>query len=93
VRFGRRGEDFPAAQGSKDDWQPLLVIEPDGKILIYERTAYPIYYEQDCMVVGSGREYARAALHLGKTAAEAVQVAIDLDHNCGNGIDTLELQP
>lgn len=91
IRQGRNPETFPADQRSKDDWQPVLVIERDGTPSLYERTPYPVRYEQTFVVTGSGREYARAALHLGKSAAEAVQVAIDLDHNCGNGIDTLEL--
>lgn len=93
VRRGRDPADFPVAQGSKDDWQPLLVIEPGGKALIYERTPYPVHYEQDYMTLGSGREYARAALHMGADAVEAVRVASALDVNCGNGVDILELQP
>ncbi|MES2346268.1 MAG: hypothetical protein V4641_01735 [Pseudomonadota bacterium] len=91
VKRGRNADDFPVAQRDKDDWQSVLVIEPDGKPLIYERTPYPVRYEQDCMVLGSGREYARAALYMGATAAEAVSVASALDVSCGNGIDTLEL--
>jgi 20S proteasome alpha/beta subunit len=91
VRRGRHADDFPVMQSSKEDWQPLLVIESDGRQFIYERTPYPIHYEQKCMVIGSGREYARAALYMGATAAEAVAVASALDVNCGNGIDTLEL--
>lgn len=91
VKRGRHVSDFPAAQSSKDDWQSILVIEPDGKALIYERSPYPIHYEQECMVIGSGREYARAALYMGATAAEAVAVASALDVNCGNGIDSLVL--
>lgn len=39
--------------------------------------------------IGTGRDYARAAMHLGRNAVEAVQVAILFDENCGNGVDTL----
>lgn len=38
--------------------------------------------------VGSGRDYALAAMHLGKTAAEAVRLAMEFDN--GTGGDVLE---
>lgn len=92
VRNGRLPEQFPPAQTTKDDWNAFMVVELDGTTSLYERTPFPIRYEQTYMVIGSGREYARAALHLGCSAAEAVNVAIALDHNCGNGVDTLALE-
>lgn len=91
VRAGRDPATFPAQQRDKDDWQPVLVIELDGTPSLYERTPFPVRYEQRCIAIGSGREFARAAMHLGKSAAESVQVACDLDINCGNGIDTREI--
>jgi 20S proteasome alpha/beta subunit len=90
VRGGREPDKFPKSQESKDDWQPLLVIEADGTPSLYERSPYPIRFEHGHVAIGSGREFARAAMHLGKSAYEAVQVAIDLSPGCGNGIDTLE---
>lgn len=90
IRKGRIPADFPAAQRTKEDWMPILVIEPDGVALVYERTPYPSRFEQKHVAIGSGREYARAAMHLGFTAAQAVQCAIDIDTTCGIGIDTLE---
>ena len=92
VRFGRKPESFPDFQRSKDDWQPLLVIELDGTPSLYERTPYPVRYEQPFASIGSGREFARAAMHLGKTAREAVELACALDSACGNGIDELAFQ-
>lgn len=92
VRQGRQLEAFPNAQRSKDDWQPLLVIEADGSPSLYERTPYPVRYEHQAIAIGSGREYARAILHIGRSAREAVQVTCDLESSCGNGIDVLELE-
>lgn len=92
VRNGRVLDQFPAEQKSKDDWCSFLVIEQDGTISLYERSPYPVLYEQTLFAIGSGREYARAALHLGCTSAEAVGVACCLDSGCGNGIDTLTLE-
>ena len=39
---------------------------------------------------GSGRDYARAVMHMGHRAWDAVAVACALDTECGNGIDTLQ---
>jgi ATP-dependent protease HslVU (ClpYQ) peptidase subunit len=93
VRRGRQLSDFPKSQTDKDDWQALLVIEIDGTPSLYERSPYPIRFEQRFVAIGCGRDYACAAMHLGHDAAKAVQVAIDLDTGCGSGIDVLELQP
>lgn len=91
IRNGRIVADYPVSQRSKDDWQPLLVIEKDGTPSLYERTPYPVRYEHKHVAIGSGREYARAAMHLGYDAARAVDTAIALDGDCGAGIDTLVL--
>lgn len=41
---------------------------------------------------GSGRDYAMAAMHLGKNAKDAVKIACLFDVSCGMGIDTLRLK-
>lgn len=84
--------DFPSGNRDKDDWAGLLVIRKGQPILRYERTPYPIRFEDKTFSIGCGRDFALAAMHLGKTAREAVEVAIALDSGCGNGIDTLELE-
>jgi hypothetical protein len=88
---GAKPEDFPASNRDKDDWAGLLVIRK-GEILRYERTPYPLQFEDKQFAIGCGRDFALAAMHLGKTAREAVEVAIALDSGCGNGIDTLTLE-
>lgn len=94
VEWVRRGRDpllFPPTQSSREDWQPFLVIERDGSSSLYERTPFPIRYEGPHAAIGSGSEFAMAAMYLGRTAREAVEVACALDSGCGNGIDTLAL--
>lgn len=93
VKAGRDPATFPAAQRDKDDWQPVMVVEPTGQILLYERTPHPIRYEDKVAAIGTGRPYAEAALYLGKSAREAAEVACALNFECGNGVDTLTLDP
>ena len=92
VREGRQIEKYPKHQEDKDDTTAFLVVELDGTISLYERTPFPIRYEQQHFAIGSGREYACAALYLGCNAQHAVGVAVALDSGCGNGIDTLTLE-
>jgi ATP-dependent protease HslVU (ClpYQ) peptidase subunit len=66
----------------------MTVVNRDGSVMRYEG-AWPIPIEDRQFAMGSGRDYARAAMHLGCSAAEAVAVACEFDENCGNGIDTL----
>lgn len=78
--YPRRGDDY---------WWSCLVIRPDGTIETFESSPYPIINEQTHYAIGSGRDFALAALHLGCDAKRAVEVACALSVECGNGIDTL----
>lgn len=92
IRAGANVEDFPAAQRDKDDWCGVLVITPEGKVSRYERTPNPMTYEDEFFAAGSGGDFALAAMHLGKTAREAVELACKLDSGCGNGVTELTLE-
>lgn len=81
--------DFPSV--SEDRYGTLLVITPDKRILMYTESATPVPYEQEFCAIGSGRDYALAAMHLGYSAKKAVSVACHFDVNCGNGIDVVTL--
>lgn len=78
---------FPAAQRDKESLVGLLIVWPDGSLWKYERTPYPIKFPPQQFAIGSGRDFALAAMHCGKTAREAVEVACVFDSGCGNGID------
>jgi ATP-dependent protease HslVU (ClpYQ) peptidase subunit len=92
VRLGRDPTQFPASQRDREDWQPTMVVEPGGQILIYERTPHPIRWERRFGAIGSGKHYAMAAMLMGYTAREALDVAAQLDPGTGNGTDSLALQ-
>lgn len=84
---------FPAFQADLEKNSELIIVRVDGVVcsLSNQPVAMPMQNAQHA--VGSGRDFAAAAMHLGKTAAEAVAVANLLCASCGNGIDILELDP
>lgn len=84
-------DTFPMMQRDKDDWEVCLIIGLDRSIKIYERTPFPITIEREFHACGSGRDFAIAAMHLGKTAAQAVEIASLYESGCGDGIDALQL--
>lgn len=83
-------EKWPQAQKT-DRWTSLLVITPEGKITKYETEPYPLLFEDKQFAMGSGRDFALAAMYLGKSAREAVKITNALSVECGNGIDWLRL--
>lgn len=89
LRAGAKPEDYPRQQ--EKNAANFLVIHSSGRIERYESVPVPLHMENPVQAMGSGRDYALAALHLGCDARRAVEVACALDNSCGNGIDTLEL--
>lgn len=83
-------DKFPQIQRDKNDFSGLLVIDKNKNILKYEYSPHPIRLLPQKTAIGSGRDFAIAAMHLGKNAREAVEVAIKHDIYCGNGIDVLD---
>ena len=81
---------FPDFQKG-DDAVGCLFIRNDGTQLAYTHTPYPAVHTDRFDAIGSGRDYALAAMYLGHDAKRAVEVACALDNGCGNGIDTLTL--
>lgn len=79
-------ERWPEFQKDKDDWCRLIVAGSSG-VRWYERKPVSVRVEDRFAAWGSGRDFALAAMHLGKTAREAVEVACAFDVGCGNGVD------
>lgn len=92
ISRGAKPASFPESQRDKNDWAATLVIRPGPIIELYERTPYPIRYEDKQFACGTGRDFALAAMFLGKNAKEAVKVACVFDPGCGNGVDELRLK-
>ena len=88
---GAQLSDFPDSQRDANDWSGLLVIAPGPAIFKYERTPHPLVIYEPTFAVGSGRDFAMAAMACGRTAREAVEIACRFDSGCGHGIDELRL--
>lgn len=88
---GRVAADFPKLAETQASTTALFVHN-DGSVLIYTKNAYPIREAEKFYAIGSGRYYALAAMHLGKSAAVGVRTAIALTNTCGRGVDTLTLK-
>lgn len=89
-RQGAKAAEFPEFQKNTDRWAPLHVFFKDGVIHAYERSPYPIIYPPQMYATGSGRDFALMAMRLGKSPKEAVELTIEFDSGCGNGVDTLQ---
>lgn len=87
VKADKPADSFPP----KDDkWGLVAIFTKDEKgpiIRAYENS--PLYFETRTFpwAAGSGRDFALMAMHLGKTAAEAVELTNQLTVECGNGVD------
>lgn len=87
LRGDRKPADFP--ESCKGDDAPAVLGVINGKIQYWNGSPYPVTYDEPFTASGSGRDYAIAAMHCGKTAAEAVEIASIYDNACGLGVDTL----
>ncbi len=73
---------YPNFERDKDDPAILLVNKNNGDIWkhssgLFLQVSYPFY------AIGSGRDYALAALYLGKESWKAVEIASHFDNNTG----------
>lgn len=85
---GANPDDFPGIQMETNE-ATLLVITPERRITMYERSPVPLIFEQEMVAIGSGRDFALAAMHLGCSAEEAVKVAMQFDAFTGHGVDVI----
>lgn len=94
----KSGEPLPRipffAQEEKDQstngvWG--FVVCPQRGIFRYEERGLPWEVEADYIAVGSGSDYARAAMYCGKDAIDAVAVAMHFDCGTGGEIRSVKL--
>lgn len=68
-----------------------LVIETDGRCMRYEHKLCPSPIAEKFTALGSGRDFAIAAMHMGQSAREAVKLASIYDIGTGPEVECLEL--
>lgn len=89
---GASEDTFPAHQRDSADCASVIVVRK-GRVIKYDRTPYPIEIHERQVAIGSGRDFALAAMYCGKSAVEAVEIACKFDVYCGNGVDALSAKP
>lgn len=92
IEAGADPARVPPFQLVPDDYQSVMVVRNDGTVWVYGCSAYPFQMEDLFHAIGSGRDFAMAAMFLGHDARVAVEVASQFCSGCGMGIDTLELR-
>jgi ATP-dependent protease HslVU (ClpYQ) peptidase subunit len=70
----------------------VLELRHDG-IYVYESTIHPVKVRGDFFAVGTGSAYALAAMHLGKSPKEAIEIASIFDPVTGGPVDVMILEP
>jgi len=91
IRGGCEPSKYPEELRNRDKMINTLVIRKNGEVWRFEDSPHPYQVFGRFHAIGGGSDFALAAMHLGKNAVEAVEVAIALNNGCGNGVDTLTL--
>lgn len=87
---GANAKEFPDLKG---DTATLVVVSRTGVRLYESGGPWPVCIEDAFFAAGSGRDFALAAMELGRNASQAVALACKFQSDCGNGVDALDLQP
>lgn len=92
IEWAKQGADPAKYPPHPDDarYGCLLLIRADGSAWVYDGYAIPFEVEAP-YAIGSGRDAALAALHMGADAALAVTIAAKVETSVGGGVDTLTL--
>src|SRR6185503_3289117 len=67
--------NYPACQSDKDDWSRLVVVQPNGQVICYEKYPVVMPVNQFPMSWGSGQDFALGAMAMGADARKAVEIA------------------
>jgi hypothetical protein len=84
---GATPETFPEVQRNVQECCAILAVGSDSKAMLYQSSPYPVHIESKPFAIGMGRDFAVMAMHLGKTAKEAVELTALFCSDCGNGVD------
>lgn len=85
----KRGELLNLDKEDTDSFHAIVML-PDGSLVEYEDGRTPIRVEDRFYAIGSGTQSALAAMHCGKTAREAVEIACLVDDATAGPIMSME---
>jgi hypothetical protein len=86
-------DQWPSQLKDDDGGFAAVVIKPnDPVVYTYFNTPVPSQCRDRYYVIGSGSDFAYAAMLMGKTAAEAVAFTNEIDVYCGGGVDTVSFE-
>ena len=88
IEGGCDPDSFPKAITPESDFMALVVMS-SGSTLVFGTSPHPVFQDPGIFAIGSGRDFAMAAMYLGKSAREAVEVASHFDITCGCGVTEL----
>lgn len=90
----KAGDGPNAWVGDRPDLRAVVVM-PTGEVFLHDDSIWPSgpISCDEFVVLGSGQEYALGALHMGATAAQAVEAAIRFDCNSGAPVRVLTREP
>ena len=81
---------FHECQQNNEAWTRLIVADRYGA-KYYERSPIGVKVEDAFAAWGTGSDFAVMAMHLGKSAREAVELTCLFATGCGNGVDSFDL--
>jgi len=83
---------IPIEQGVMEDMENFraLMITPEGEVLEYEGSRFAVPVKAP-IAIGSGEDFALAAMECGKNAIEAVEVAIKFDVYSGGEVQVASI--
>ena len=74
----------------RDDWCEAIVVYPDGLVKILEENGW-VEKKAKHYAIGSGSLPAEVAMRCGKTARQAVKIAMEFDGQTGGKVHTVQL--
>lgn len=74
----------------ENDFNEAIYLDLDGKVSVFK--GYLRFDANQPVAIGSGKDYALAAIYLGKTAAEAVLVASALDIQTNSFVECCDVK-
>lgn len=84
--------ELPTFPENEDTGFELLIVAADGSITWWNEAGVPLEVNEPFYAIGTGAQAALTAMHLGKTPAQAVRLAMKVDEKTGLGVETLGMK-